>query len=222
MIKMSPDLKKRFPDLRILTFSVKDVKISQRNNELEKLKKTILKEVRERYNLESLKNISIFRAYRDFFWRIGVDPTKSRPAAEALIRRVLAEKPIPTINTLVDSYNFASIKSGVALAAFNKDKLNGELTMRLAFKNERFLGIGMNKPLYLNGSEVVVSDFKRLIALYPYRDADYSKVTEETKDVLMFVCGVPGILSETLTFARQVTLEYFRSFCNARTSTMRL
>jgi DNA/RNA-binding domain of Phe-tRNA-synthetase-like protein len=172
--------------------------------------------VKQKYDLETLKQVPIFRTYRDFFWKIGIDPTKSRPAAEALVRRILAGKQIPTINTFVDTYNLASIKSEVALAAFDEDKVNGELTMRFASKNEQFLGIGMRKPVVLTGKEVVVSDAQRLLALYPHRDADHSKITENTHNVLTLVCGVPKLSLETLYQSKRVVLKYIAHFCNGR------
>ncbi|HUW43054.1 MAG TPA: hypothetical protein VMW02_02320, partial [Thermoplasmata archaeon] len=53
----------------------------------------LLNETSERVSksitLEAVKDRPDFRAYRDFFWRLGVDPTKTRPASEALIRRIL-------------------------------------------------------------------------------------------------------------------------------------
>jgi DNA/RNA-binding domain of Phe-tRNA-synthetase-like protein len=52
---------------------------------LEFFKERIAKEVRENHNIESLKGEPALRAYRDFFWEIKVDPTKTRSAAEALI-----------------------------------------------------------------------------------------------------------------------------------------
>ena len=107
----------------------------------------------------------------------------------------------------------ASIKTEVALAAFDEETVDGELTMRFARKDERFFGIGMEKPMNLKGGEVVISDSERLIALYPYRDAEYSKVTEETKNVLVIVCGVPGIPLEILKHSKQVTTQYIVRFC---------
>ncbi len=86
-IEMSSDLKNRFPNLRALVISVRDVEITKRDDELERLKMEILKETREKYSLETLKDIPMFRAYRDFFWEVGIDPTKNRPATEALTRK---------------------------------------------------------------------------------------------------------------------------------------
>jgi len=213
-VKIDVQLKTRFPDLKVLACEIKGVKVEKWNVELEKFEGQIINHVRERYDLESLKDGLTFRAYRDFFWKIGIDPTKIRPAAEALIRRVLAGRTIPRINTLVDAYNLASIKTEIALAAFDADKLKGELVMRFAEKGEEFLGIGMEKPMSLKGGEIVVSDSEKLVAVYPYRDADNTKITEKTKNVMLLVCGVPGIGEETLQNAGQVALEYITRFCN--------
>ena len=213
-LKIDAQLKTRFPDLTVLTRNVKDAKVEKQNFELEKFKDEIMKQVREKYDLDSVKNLPTFRAYRDFFWRIGIDPTKIRPAAEALIRRILGGRTIPRINTLVDAYNLASIKTEIALAAFDADKLKGELLMRFAEKEEKFLGIGMEKPMLLQGGEIVVSDSEKLVAIYPYRDADSTKITEKTKNVTLLVCGVPGIREGTLQNAVQMALEYITRFCD--------
>ena len=216
-IMIAQDLRNRFPDLKVLAFSVKDVKVTKRKDELEEFKKLVFDEVRRRYSLETVKDVPVFRAFRDFFWKIGIDPTKNRPAAEALVRRILAGKPIPSINTAADACNLASIKSEVPLATFDEDKIKDKLTMRFALKEESFLGIGMTKPMSLNGGEVVISDSQRIVALYPHRDADYSKLTEKTRNVTILVCGVPGISLETLNQSKKIAIEYINKFCNGRT-----
>jgi DNA/RNA-binding domain of Phe-tRNA-synthetase-like protein len=180
---------------------------------LEELKTVIVEEVKSKYNLESLKDVPIFRAYRDFFWRAGIDPTKVRPAAEALIRRILANKPVPTINTLVDAYNLASIRTGIALAAFDRNQVCGALVMRSAREGEEFYGIGMTKPMRLTGGEIVVVDSEKTVAVYPYRDAETSKVTEHTKKIILMVCGCPGIEEAPLLEAQTVACDFITRFC---------
>jgi len=170
-------------------------------------------------SLTEVKDRPIFRAYRDFFWRVGIDPTKIRPAGEALTRRTLGGRDLPTINTLVDAYNIASVETSVAIAAFDLDAIDEEsLVMRRAVKGEPFHGIGMASPDSLTGVEVVVEDQEshRLVAVYPYRDSDDSKVTERTKGVLFLMCGVPGIDETTLEKARDLTREYVGRFCQGR------
>ena len=213
-LKIDSKLKTRFPDLTVLTLRIKGVQIQKRGAELEKFKVEVMRQVRNEYNLDSVKDHPTFRAYRDFFWSIKIDPTKIRPAAEALIRRILAGKTLPCINTLVDAYNLASIKSRIALATFDADKLEGTLLMRFAEEGEQFYGIGMEKPLILKGGEIVVSDEEKLVAIYPYRDADNTKVTEETENIMMLFCGVPGIPKENLENASRVALAYITRFCD--------
>jgi DNA/RNA-binding domain of Phe-tRNA-synthetase-like protein len=216
------DLENHFPDLKVLAFSVKDVKVAKRKDELEEFKKLVFDEVRKKYSLETVKEVQVFRAYRDFFWKIGIDPTKNRPAAEALVRRILAGKPIPIINTAADACNLASIKSEVPLATFDEDKIKNKLTMRFALKNESFLGIGMDKPMSLNGGEVVISDSDRIVAIYPHRDTDYSKLTEKTTNAIILVRGVPGISAETLSQSMKMAIEYINKFCNGKTEKTRV
>ncbi|MCP8321743.1 MAG: hypothetical protein H3Z52_12515, partial [archaeon] len=50
-------------------------------------------------------------------------------------------------------------------------------------------------------------------AIYPYRDADESKLNEKTRNVLLMVCGVPGISNESLINAKNIAIEYITKFC---------
>jgi DNA/RNA-binding domain of Phe-tRNA-synthetase-like protein len=78
---------------------------------------------------------------------------------------------------------------------------------------EKFLGIGMNEPLTLTGSEVVISDSDKLVAIYPHRDAEISKVTSSTRNILLLTCGVPGIETTILNNAREFAEKYIKKFC---------
>ena len=70
-LNINAEVRKRFPGLQVLTRQVKGVKVKRRSAGLEKLREEIVNQVRERYDLESLKDLPTFRAYRNFFW-IGV------------------------------------------------------------------------------------------------------------------------------------------------------
>jgi DNA/RNA-binding domain of Phe-tRNA-synthetase-like protein len=173
----------------------------------------VFEESAKKWNLDELKDNQIFRAYRDFFWKVKVDPTKTRPASEALMRRILRGNPLPTINTLVDAYNLGSVVTNIPFGAFDIDKMRGTPIMREAMAGEEFLGIGMDKPIQLSGGEAVIQDDDRLVAVYPYRDADHSKVTISTHNLLLLTCGVPGIGAEVLEKAEVVGVEYITRFC---------
>lgn len=213
MISLERALASRYPDLQVLGLMVHGVEVKMTNPNLEELKTTVATEVMDRYNLELLRENERIRKYRDFFWRIGVDPTKIRPASEALIRRILQGKPLPRINTAVDAYNLASIKHNVAIGSFDLERFCGELVMRMAMQGEEFTGIGMEKPKILGGNEIVISDDEKLVAVYPYRDADSTKITTDTTSIYSLMCGVPGIERSTLRLAAETTIEFITRAC---------
>ena len=213
LLEVEKSLKTKFPSLSALVMRLEGAKVRLEDPELETFKEEVIERIKSRWALEQLREHPVFRAYRDFFWRVGVDPTKTRPASEALIRRVLRGRSLPRINTFVDAYNLASMESAVPLAAFDMAWLSGELLMREAIIGEKFLGIGMEKPVILEGGEVVVEDGEKLIAIYPHRDAEVAKITVDTKDILMLVCGVPNVSSDILNQAERISTEYVTRFC---------
>src|SRR2546425_3267928 len=216
-LRPGPDLAAEFAGLEALQFDVTGLHVKPTDDVGGAFIEERVTDYRRRYALETLKDEPRLRAYRDFFWRVGVDPTKVRPAAEALLRRVIQGKPFPRINALVDAYNLASAETRIALAAFDIANLRGDLRMRRSRPGETFLGIGMEAPVTLTGVEVVCEDADRLVAIYPYRDADASKVTPATRDVRFLVCGVPGISHEALREAAAVAANTVMRFCGGAT-----
>ena len=219
-MRIVPELQSSFPGLRVVELKIEGLEVESTNPALESFKREVQDRVRQRTaSLSEVKDQPIFRAYRDFFWRVGIDPTKVRPAGEALTRRILGGRDLPTVNTVVDAYNIASVETSVAIAAFDLDTIDeGSLVMRRATRDEPFRGIGMVSPDSLTGVEVVIENQAsgKLVAVYPYRDSDDSKVTEQTKEVLFMMCGVPGIDDLTLERARDSTREYVGRFCLRR------
>lgn len=212
-LKLHSSLETRFPGLAAQVLRFKGISVKREDPRLEEYKLEVIKMIQARWEVEKLRDDPEFRAYRDFFWKLGIDPTKNRPAAEALIRRVLRDSPIPKINTWVDAYNLVSINTAVPIASFDSDLLEGELLMREAEAGEEFLGIAMDKPITLSGGEAVIEDESRLVAIYPYRDADHSKVTPKTKNVLMLMCGAPGISIEKLNSSAVEAKKILPLFC---------
>ena len=212
-LRVDPGLRERFPGLDAHLVEVGGLRVAERDARMDGFVASFLEEVRGAYRLEALKDEPTLRAYRDFYWRVGIDPTKTRPASEALLRRVLQGKEFPRINALVDAYNLASMKTRIAIAAFDAAHTHGDLTMRLARAGETFLGIGMEKPVAFGGVEVVVEDAEGLVAIYPHRDAHRTRVTPSTTDTVFMTCGVPGIPPEALLESAAVTREYVERFC---------
>lgn len=210
---VEPRLRETFPGLDAYLVQVDGLRVRDRDERLDAFVPELVKEFRDGLVLETLKDEPTLRAYRDFYWRVGIDPTKTRPASEALLRRVLQGKDLPRINTLVDAYNLASMRTRIAIAAFDAGHLRGDIRMRLAHAGESFLGIGMDRPVVLEGVEVVCEDDDGLVAIYPHRDSDRTRVTTSTTSTVFMTCGVPGIAPEALVESARVTQEFVERFC---------
>jgi len=157
-----------------------------------------------------LKDNPTVRAYRDFYWNLDIDPTKTRPSGEALLRRVPHGHELPHISTVVDAYNLASMKTIIPISGFGKDLLNPPLNIRFAKKGETFTGIGMNKPMTLTDGMLVLADENQILCIYPYRDSDRTKIIEQTRNVLVVGYGAPGITEEQLKEAVEIAVSYIK------------
>ncbi|MDP6741713.1 MAG: phenylalanine--tRNA ligase beta subunit-related protein [Candidatus Thalassarchaeaceae archaeon] len=169
-----------------------------------------LEVIRNSVSLEELRKEPDVAAYRQFYWRLGIDPTKRRPSAEALVRRIIAGKPFPRINPIVDRYNLISAENRVSLGAFSVDYLTDkELVLRMANQDEPFLGIGFPEAKPCTGQELVLAVAEEIIALYPYRDSHNSRIRGDDSSVLFVLCVVPGIEESRIEMAAKALVSEF-------------
>jgi DNA/RNA-binding domain of Phe-tRNA-synthetase-like protein len=110
-----------------------------------------------------LSEIPSLAAWRGVFRGFGVEPTKYRSAAEALLRRLTKKGDIPSINALVDAYNLVSIRYVVPMAAFDTRQLNGSLTIRFADGSEWFTAHDEPEAVHPEPGEVIFVDETGLI-----------------------------------------------------------
>ena len=150
------------------------------------------------------------KAYQSF----NVNPKKRPPSAEALINRIKSGKPLYTINTLVDSYNISSIKESLPMAAYDLSKVDFPIILRQAIEGEEITFIGQEKKK-IKAGEVVYADPQDVLCLdFNYRDCDKTKITEETKDIIVFVDGCNGISDEELLEALNNTCDIIIKYNN--------
>lgn len=139
---------------------------------------------------ESLKQMSGIEATRRVYRACGKDPSRYRPASEALIRRMLQGKELYQINTLVDLINLASIKFGYSIGGFDADKFVGDtLTLGVGRANEPYEGIGRGiiniegLPVYRDAQGGVGT---------PTSDNERTKIVSDTTHLLILINGYDG------------------------------
>src|SRR5690606_9817125 len=68
-------------------------------------------------------------AVRAMYRRFGVDPTRTRPSSEALLRRVRKGESLPRINTIVDICNWCSLEFQVPYGLYDLSKVDGAIVL---------------------------------------------------------------------------------------------
>ena len=214
IVQISDEVRARFEGLSLGIAIVEDVNVKSKCEELSAEIERCEMEIRRSIKIEDLKDLPIIRAYRDFYWRIKIDPTKQRPSAEALIRRILRGKSIPRINCAVDAYNLASILTQISIGAYDLDKIVEPIVLRWSREGEKFKGIGEDEKAIER--QLVIADSEKIINLYPHRDSDLTKITKDTKRILIIACGAPGIPSSTVLKAAEKSAQNIVKFCGGR------
>jgi len=64
----------------------------------------------------------------------------------------------------------------------------------------------MNKPITLTDKMLVLADENQILCIYPYRDSDHTKITEQTGNVLVVGYGAPGITEPQLKETVETTI----------------
>ena len=79
---------------------------------------------------------------RTMYKKVGLDPTKTRPSSEALLRRVRRGDTLPRVNTIVDLCNWCSVETQIAFGVYDRDRIAGEaLALRIGAEGEGYDGI---------------------------------------------------------------------------------
>ena len=145
---------------------------------------------RKELTTESLKEIASIAATRRVYKACGKDPSRYRPASEALIRRILQGKGLYQLNTLVDLVNLASIAFGYSIGGFDADKFEGNtLTLGIGREGEPYKGIGRGM-INIQGLPVY-RDAKGGVGT-PTSDNERTKISEHTSHLLVLINGYDG------------------------------
>lgn len=161
---------------------------------------------------ESLKQLSGIEATRRVYRACGKDPSRYRPASEALIRRILQGKSLYQIDTLVDLINLASIAYGYSIGGFDADKFVGDtLTLGIGREGEPYEGIGRGM-LNIAGLPVYRDDVGGVGT--PTSDNERTKIDIHTTHLLVLINGYDGC-EEQVRANAEFILSLADKYCEA-------
>lgn len=189
VIEVSDELRHAWPQFCGLALSA-TVRNSQYDAELWKRIDAFTEEYRAKYTTDSIKAMPTIQATRQAYKRCGKDPSRYRPSAEALCRRILRGIPLYQIDTLVDLINVVSIQSGYSIGGFDRDKIEGDrLVLGIGKAGEPYEGIGRGQlniegmPVYRDAAGGIGT---------PTSDHERTKIGLDTTHLLTLINGYSG------------------------------
>ena len=190
---IAPELREEFPGLALRYMAVE-----RGSGRSPRAVKDRLRELAGRFGgaqAINLRHQAIPWAYRVFFRHIGLDPDEQRTPVEEVALRRMQKGGFPSQNLLDDALTIAIAESGVALRAFDADRIEGAPGLRGSSDGEGLEG----RPGALPVGTLVVADEVRPLALLFGATADGRGVGPGPRRTLLCsiqVKGVPDIAVE--------------------------
>ena len=149
-------------------------------------------------------------AVRTMYKKVGIDPTKTRPSNEALLRRVRKGDALPRINSMVDVINWCSLEFQLPYGLYDAARIEGVATLRLGRDGEEYAGIRKD-AVHVSGRITVADD--RGPFGNPTSDSARTMVTPATTDGLVIVYAPVEIARAQLEHVLTVTAERIAAIC---------
>ncbi len=118
-----------------------------------------------------------------FFSLRKIDNVKVGPSPQWL-RAKIESVGVRSINNIVDISNFVMLELGQPTHAFDADKLEGGINVRLAHDGEKFLALD-GKTYSLKPDNCVIADQKRAVGIGGVMGGEETGVTDSTKNILL-------------------------------------
>jgi DNA/RNA-binding domain of Phe-tRNA-synthetase-like protein len=139
---------------------------------------------------------------RALYKAVGLDPTKTRPSNEALLRRVLKGEALYTVNTLVDALNLSSVREQMPFGLYDLERVEPPVELRRGRPGESYEDI--RKAAVNVDGRPVLSDARGAFG-NPTSDSSRTMITLDTRSTLVIAYApvtaaasrVLGILERT-------------------------
>jgi DNA/RNA-binding domain of Phe-tRNA-synthetase-like protein len=154
-------------------------------------------------------------AVRTMYKRVGLDPTKTRPSSEALLRRVRRGDPLPRINSMVDVCNWCSLEFQLPYGLYDASRIDGDVELRIGRDGEFYPGIRKDE-VHVTG-RITLADVSGPFG-NPTSDSARTMVTTSTTRALLVVFAPREVDARRLTAVLDDTSRRMTEFTRCRES----
>ena len=150
---------------------------------------------------------------RTMYKRVGLDPTKTRPSSEALLRRVRRGDPLPRINSMVDVCNWCSLEFQLPYGLYDAAQIDGDVELRIGRPGESYPGIRKD-DVHVDG-RIALTDQQGPFG-NPTSDSARTMVTTATTRALLVVFAPRDVDEGKLMLVLDTTASRMREFTGCR------
>jgi DNA/RNA-binding domain of Phe-tRNA-synthetase-like protein len=127
--------------VRLGVLALEGVRVTASNPALDAEVDGYCAELRERYGGGKSSEVPGVADARTLYKALGLDPTKTRPSNEALLRRALKGQTLYRISTLVDALNLCSLREQLPFGLYDLGHVEPPVTLRKGGPGEGYEGI---------------------------------------------------------------------------------
>lgn len=150
---------------------------------------------------------------RTLYKALGIDPTKTRPSNEALLRRALKGDTLYRINTLVDALNLVSLRAQLPFGLYDLDRVQPPVTLRKGAPGDGYEGIRKGM-VNVEGRPVLV-DAEGPFG-NPTSDSLRTSITTTTRRALVVAYAPAAFGATRLRGVLDETAETLTRFCEGQ------
>jgi DNA/RNA-binding domain of Phe-tRNA-synthetase-like protein len=202
----------KLPAVKLGTIEADAVRVAPSDQALAQLMDAVCERKRLEFTLESLADSKPVRDVRAMFREWGMDPSKYRPASEALLRRVVQGKGLYRVSNIVDIGNLGSIETGWPFGCYDRSRIQQPIEFRHGIAGESYEGIG-KQTWHLQGRPLLADSQGPFGS--PISDSTRSMITESAKDILIVLYVPAGAVDASLEVAIKRVIERLTLFAGA-------
>lgn len=187
--RISNDLKELLPNFSVIAYEIEftnDFDAMTKSDEVDEYLEKLYETIPNMYNYDEITKIPKLKLTRDGYKKMGKDPSHTRPACEALLRRIVKGNKLYCLGDVIDLGNILSVETLRSVCVVDSSKLSGDVVIRLGKKEDIYEGI--NRGL-INVTNIPVYTDEIGPFGCPTSDTLRTCVTSSTKSILvMIIC----------------------------------
>lgn len=211
---IAPAVFEKFPDYIRGVVLANGVTNGKSSPELIQLMREEEKSLQQRLKIEELITYPKVKSWREAFRSLGIKPSEYRSSIEAMTRRVLRGKELPSINALVDIGNILSLRHLLPVGGHALDEITEDIILRPATGEEEFVPFGSDEMEHPDAGEFIFAEGNTVLTRrWSWRQANHSLTLVSTKVIEFNVDGLPPVSREEVELVSQEMADLTKKYC---------